>query len=123
MAYPFLFAALLLAEPVNPVLSPLPQPAETSARASRALPACRPLGLAQGVTPATSVLATRANVIQADIVTARKMQRLTQQQADALWQETDQVRARVAGKARLPVGTRAEAARALDSVAARLCHG
>ncbi|MBB3346846.1 hypothetical protein [Sphingomonas sp. BK069] len=119
MAYPFLLTALLLGVSAVPSPSTSPVAAE---RAARALPACRPLGLASGVVPATSVLATRANVLQADIATARKARALTQPQADALWQQADQVRQRVAGKVRLPVATRAEAHRSLESIAAQLCH-
>ena len=105
----------------TPVPSPSASPL-SAARPPRALPACRPLGLAPGVVPATSVLATRANVLQADIATARTARVLTQQQADALWQQADQVRQRVAGKVRLPVATRAEAYLTLESVAAQLCR-
>jgi hypothetical protein len=119
LAYPFLLAALLLG--VTPAPSPSTSPVAAE-RAARTLPACRPLGLAPGVVPATSVLATRANVLQADIATARKARALTQPQADALWQQADKVRQRVAGKVRLPVATRAEAHRTLESIAAQLCH-
>jgi len=119
LAYPFLFPALLLGATPAPSPSASPIAAE---RPPRALPACRPLGLAPGVVPATSVLATRANVLQADIATARKARALTQQQADALWRQADEVRQRVAGKVRLPVATRAEAHRTLESVAAQLCR-
>jgi hypothetical protein len=119
LAYPFLFAALLLG--VTPVPSPSTSPV-AALRATHALPACRPLGLARGVVPATSVLATRATVLQGDIAAAREARSLPQQQADALWQQADRVRQRVAGKVRLPVATRAEAHRTLESIAAQLCR-
>ncbi|MHC9420606.1 hypothetical protein ACYZX9_18620 [Sphingomonas citri] len=119
MAYAFLFTALLLG--ATPTPSPYTSPVAAE-RAAHTLPACRPLGLAPGVVPATSVLATRANVLQADIATARKARALTQEQADALWQQADQVRQRVAGKVRLPVATRAATHRTLESVATQLCH-
>lgn len=119
MTYPFHIAALLLGVTVTPWPATSLNAAE---RAARPLPSCRPLGFAPGVVPATSVLATRATVLQADIAAARKARVLAEQQADALWQQTDQVRQRVAGKVRLPVATRAEAHRTLESIAAQLCR-
>ncbi|MBW6526944.1 hypothetical protein KZ813_08860 [Sphingomonas sp. RHCKR7] len=122
MAYPFLFTTLLLAGTVPPAPVPSSSPA-IPARLARDRPACRPLGLAPGVVPATSVLAARANMLQADIGNARRARTLTPEQADSLWHQADQVRQRVAGKARLPVTVRGEANRALESVAAQLCRG
>ncbi|MBB3692121.1 hypothetical protein [Sphingomonas sp. BK580] len=119
MAYPFLVTAILLGASPSPSASTA---STTAGHTARGLPACRPLGLAPGVVPATSVLAARANVLETGIAAARKARTLTQPQADALWQQADQVRQRVAGKVRLPVATRAEARRTLESIATRLCH-
>lgn len=122
--HPLLISALLLAGPVPSAgpPGPTPSPGEPAA-AARRLVACRPLGLAPGVVPASSVLTWRATRLQSGIGVAREAKMLTQEQADSLWQQAERVRARVADTPRLPVKVRADAYRTLESVAAQLCHG
>lgn len=71
-------------------------------------------------------VALRANILQADIGNARKARRLTQQQADTLWQRVERVRHGSDGFTRqqgfLSAGERASYDRALDAVATRLCR-
>jgi hypothetical protein len=62
-------------------------------------------------------VALRANILQADIGNARKARRLTQQQADTLWQRVERVR-----HGSLSAAERASYDRALDAVATRLCR-
>ncbi|AIT08443.1 hypothetical protein MC45_18200 (plasmid) [Sphingomonas taxi] len=71
-------------------------------------------------------VALRANILQADIGNARKARRLTQPQADMLWQRVERVRHGSDGFTRqqgfLSAGERASYDRALDAVATRLCR-
>ncbi|WP_241523790.1 hypothetical protein [Chimaeribacter coloradensis] len=76
--------------------------------------------------PRQAHLSVRANILQADISTARKARRLSQPQADSLWQRVAQVR-RDAGrfvKAQgfLSAGERASYDRELDAVASAVCR-
>jgi hypothetical protein len=121
--HPLLISVLLLTGTVPSAGSagPMPSPGEPVA-AARRLAACRPLGLAPGVVPASSVLAWRATRLQSGIGIARTAKTLTQEQADSLWQQAERVRTRVADTPRLPVKVRADAYRTLESVAAQLCH-
>lgn len=68
----------------------------------------------------------RANIVQADIGTARKARRLTQRQAQALWQEVARIRRDtnrfVAKQGFLSAGETASYDRALDMVAMRICR-
>ncbi len=76
--------------------------------------------------PRQAHIAMRANILQADISNARKARRLTQAQAQTLWQQVDRVRrdtnAAVSRQGFLSGGELASYDRALDMVAARLCR-
>ncbi len=71
-------------------------------------------------------ISVRANILQADISTASKARRLTQPQAQKLWQQVERVRrdanAAVASQGFLSAGERASYDRALDMVAAAICR-
>jgi hypothetical protein len=71
-------------------------------------------------------IAMRANILQADIGNARKARRLSQAEAQALWQRVERVRRDtnrfVAKQGFLSAGETASYDRALDMVAARVCR-
>lgn len=71
-------------------------------------------------------LAMRANILQADIGNARKARRLSQAEAQKLWQSVERVRRDadgfVAKQGFLSAGETASYDRALDMVAARVCR-
>ncbi|WP_454278473.1 hypothetical protein [Sphingomonas sp. Marseille-Q8236] len=71
-------------------------------------------------------ISVRANILEADIGNARKARRLTQPQAQKLWQRVEQVRrdtnAAVAQQGFLSAGELASYDRALDVIAAALCR-
>lgn len=71
-------------------------------------------------------IAMRANILQADIGNARKARRLSQAEAQALWQRVERVRGDtnrfVAKQGFLSAGETASYDRALDMVAARVCR-
>ncbi|KND59122.1 hypothetical protein BVER_02594c [Candidatus Burkholderia verschuerenii] len=68
----------------------------------------------------------RANILQADIGTARKTRRLSQAQADSLWKRVDRVRHEaddfVVKQGFLSAAERAGYDRELDEVALQLCQ-
>ena len=72
------------------------------------------------------LLSVRVNVLQADISTARKARRLTQEQADRLWQQAGQVRSDATHFVKLQgflsAAERASYDRELDELAGQLCH-
>ncbi|MGJ0479538.1 hypothetical protein [Pantoea agglomerans] len=71
-------------------------------------------------------ISVRVNVLQADISTARKARRLTQEQADRLWQQAGQVRSDATHFVKLQgflsAAERASYDRELDEQAGQLCH-
>ena len=71
-------------------------------------------------------IAMRANILQADIGNARKARRLSQAEAQKLWQSAERVRRDadgfVARQGFLSAGEAASYDRALDMVAARVCR-
>lgn len=71
-------------------------------------------------------IAMRANILQADISTARKARRLTQPQAQGLWNQVDRIRRDadgfVAKQGFLSGGELASYDRSLDMVAMKLCR-
>lgn len=76
--------------------------------------------------PRQAHIAMRADILQADISTARKARRLTQPQAQKLWDKVERVRrdakAFVVKQGFLSAAERASYDRALDMVAMRLCR-
>ncbi|MDT0176604.1 hypothetical protein Q9R34_11215 [Enterobacter sp. BRE11] len=75
--------------------------------------------------PLQAHISWRINVLQADISTARKARRLTQAQADRLWQHASQIRGDAAHYVKqqgfLSAAERASFDRALDQLASQLC--
>ena len=76
--------------------------------------------------PRQAHLSMRANILQADIGTARKARRLTQRQAQKLWNEVERVRRDanrfVVKQGFLSAGEAASYERAFDMVATRICR-
>ncbi len=77
--------------------------------------------------PRQAHIAMRANILQADISTARKARRLSQSEAQSLWNAVARVRHDatrfVAKQGFLSAGETASYDRALDGVAMRVCRG
>ena len=77
------------------------------------------------VDPRQAHISVRANILQADISTARKARILTQSQADKLWQRVDRVRQDAARLVKiqgfLSAAERASYDRELNGVAIKLC--
>ncbi len=75
--------------------------------------------------PLKAHISARVNVLQADISTARKARRLTQAQADMLWQHASRVRNDmtqfVKQQGFLSAAERATYDRELDELAGKLC--
>jgi hypothetical protein len=75
--------------------------------------------------PGQAHISMRANILQADISTARKARRVSQPTADQLWKEVQRVRADADVFTRkqgfLSAAERATYDRQLDTVAARIC--
>lgn len=71
-------------------------------------------------------VAIRANILEADLGTARTARRLTREQTDSLYQRVERVRAAtdafVHRQGFLSIGERVSQDRELDSVALRLCR-
>ncbi|MGG6100093.1 hypothetical protein QNH99_07155 [Pantoea allii] len=76
--------------------------------------------------PRQAHISVRANILQADIGTARKARLLTQPQAEKMWRQVEQVRKDtnqfVKKQGFLSAGERASYDRALDRVASQLCR-
>ncbi|MDF4026311.1 hypothetical protein P3W24_15160 [Luteibacter sp. PPL201] len=75
--------------------------------------------------PGQAHIAMRANVLEADIGTARKARRLTQAQADTLFRRVEAVRRATDGfvgtQGFLSAGERASYDRELDTIAGAIC--
>lgn len=71
-------------------------------------------------------LSARANVLEADIGSARKARHLTKTQTSVLWQRTETVRKNADSLVRehgaISPEDRATAERELDAIAMRVCH-
>lgn len=76
--------------------------------------------------PGQAHISMRANILQADISTARKARRLSQPTADRLWKDVQRVRANTDAFAQkqdfLSAAERASYERKLDAVAAQICR-
>lgn len=75
--------------------------------------------------PLEAHISTRVNVLQADINTARKARKLTQAQADTLWQQASRVRNDtkhfIEQQGFLSAAERASYDRELDELTSKLC--
>lgn len=76
--------------------------------------------------PQQAHIAERANILQADIGTARKARRISQRLADRLWRKVEDVRTNAntlkRNQAFLGAAERASYDRQLDSIAGTLCR-
>lgn len=76
--------------------------------------------------PRQAHISVRANILQADIGTARKARRISERQAAQLWQRVDKVRRAtdrfVAKQGFLSAAERASYDRELDAIALQICR-
>lgn len=76
--------------------------------------------------PRQAHISVRANILQADIGTARKVRRISERQAAQLWQRVDKVRRAtdrfVAKQGFLSAAERASYDRELDAIALQICR-
>ncbi|CAM3527786.1 hypothetical protein [Paracidovorax anthurii] len=76
--------------------------------------------------PLQAHISVRANILQADIGTARKARRISERQAERLWHRVDKVRKDtdrfVRQQGFLSAAERASYDRALDAVALKICR-